>query len=142
MKAREYLYLVKWLDMKGDQELQQFVLTTQFTEEDYRVHHIMLSGKWNPETWDPEVNPAYPEYEYLLDYYVIKDQWDMMFGNAFSWSRLQIEVGPEYQAPNAHIPDEMLHRVAAGLFLSDYERKEQEKQQKSFWARFMETLNI
>ena len=99
MKAREYLYLVKWLDMKGYQELQQFVLTTQFTEEDYRVHHIMLSGKWNPETWDPEVNPAYPEYEYLLDYYVIKDQWDMMFGNAFSWSRLQIEVGPEYQVP-------------------------------------------
>ena len=58
MKAREYLYLVKWLDMKGYQELQQFVLTTSFTEEDYRVHHIMLSGKWNPETWDPEVNPA------------------------------------------------------------------------------------
>ena len=31
MKAREYLYLVKWLDMKGDQKLQKFVLTTQFT---------------------------------------------------------------------------------------------------------------
>ena len=74
MKVREYLNLVKFLDSKNRNELNNFVLKPDFNIS-HNLQPLALSGGWNLNT----SNIEFPEqYSYLLDFYVIKDRYDSL----------------------------------------------------------------
>ena len=95
MKVREYLNLVKFLDSKNRNELNNFVLKPDFNIS-HNLQPLALSGGWNLNT----SNIEFPEqYSYLLDFYVIKDRYDSLLSycddnNEFHLSTIVLNIVP------------------------------------------------
>lgn len=76
MKVRDYLHLVKWLDnepMHGKNEIERFVLRLNMSH----VGNFVVSGNWKDCIAGNEIGTINikPEYLYMLECSVIKDQW-------------------------------------------------------------------
>lgn len=76
MKVRDYLHLVKWLDnepMHGKNEIERFVLRLTIP----RTCDFVVSGNWKDCIAGNEIGTINikPEYLYMLEFSVIKDQW-------------------------------------------------------------------
>lgn len=76
MKVRDYLHLVKWLDnepMHGKNEIQRFILRLNISN----AGGFAVSGDWKDCVAGNEIGTINikPEYLYLLEFSVMKDQW-------------------------------------------------------------------
>lgn len=126
MKVREYLFLVKWLDNRCDFELSSFLLFPNFPVA-LDVRTFGISGSWsNP--WgkdkligqDNIVIELKEEYRYLLDFYVVKDDYfhGLSIDNLFNC--IKLEISPKRSPEdNIKIPNELwgkkLSEVARGV---------------------------
>ena len=112
MKVREYLNLVKFLDSKNRNELNNFVLKPDFNIS-HNLHPLALSGGWNLNT----SNIEFPEqYSYLLDFYVIKDRYDSLLSycddnNEFHLSTIVLNIVPQRTLYEPKIPNEILEEI-------------------------------
>ena len=112
MKVREYLNLVKFLDSKNRNELNNFVLKPDFNIS-HNLQPLALSGGWNLNT----SNIEFPEqYSYLLDFYVIKDRYDSLLSycddnNEFHLSTIVLNIVPQRTLYEPKIPNEILEEI-------------------------------
>lgn len=112
MKVREYLNLVKFLDSKNRNELNNFVLKPSFNISP-NIKALALSGGWNLNT----SNIEFPEqYSYLLEFYVINDRYDSLFSycdenNKFHLSTIVLEITPQRTLYEPKIPNEILEEI-------------------------------
>lgn len=112
MKVREYLNLVKFLDLRKRNELGTFVLKPTFNISP-NLQPLALSGGWNLNTNDIE----FPEqYSYLLDFYIINDRYDSLLSyyddnNKFHLSTIVLEIVPQRTVYEPKIPNEILKDI-------------------------------
>lgn len=76
MKVRDYLHLVKWLDnepMHGKNEIERFILRLNISN----AGNFVVSGNWKDCIAGNEIGTINikPEYSYMLEFSVMKDQW-------------------------------------------------------------------
>lgn len=76
MKVRDYLHLIKWLDsepMHGKNEIERFVLRLNMP----RVCDFIVQGSWKDGFAENRIGTIdiKPEYSYMLEFSVFKDQW-------------------------------------------------------------------
>ena len=76
MKVRDYLHLIKWLDsepMHGKNEIEEFILHLNISN----AGNFVVRGNWKDCIAGNEVGTIdiKPEYLYLLEFSVMKDQW-------------------------------------------------------------------
>ena len=77
MKVRDYLHLVKWLDsepMHGRHEIERFILRLNLNAPH---KDFIVSGDWKDCIAGNEIGTINikPEYSYMLEFSVMKDQW-------------------------------------------------------------------
>lgn len=76
MKVRDYLHLVKWLDnepMHGKNEIERFILHLTIPH----TCDFVVSGNWKDCIAGNEIGTINikPEYSYMLEFSVMKDEW-------------------------------------------------------------------
>ena len=112
MKVREYLNLVKFLDLKNKNELITFVLKPNF-DISPNLYPFALSGGWNLNTNDIEFAE---QYSYLLDFYVINDRYDNIGSyyddnSKFHLNTIVLEITPKRSVYEPKIPNEILKDI-------------------------------
>lgn len=73
MKVRDYLMLVKWLDKSGDDRLIDFGIFPDYG--DFYQGPPIIGGRWGRSA--SEIVLCDADYSYVLDWHVVRDQWDI-----------------------------------------------------------------
>lgn len=120
MKVRDYLHLIKWLDnepMHGKNEISRFILRLNISN----AGGFVVSGGWKDCIAGNEIGTINikPEYLYLLEFSVMKDQW-----HVDSWcmgedkkpiefhSCILLDVVPQsFLSGDVRIPQELMHNI-------------------------------
>lgn len=117
MKARDYLTLIKWLDLQQGNNLMRFCLVPKFQLPQSDL--CEFCGKWG-EYEEPEIGEG---FEYLLDFYVMDDERDPLEDGILT--SVRVIVCPGRVECDAAIPGEMLRdKIAAVIREHDKEWEE------------------
>lgn len=125
MKVRDYLHLVKWLDnepMHGRHEIERFILRLNLNA----LHKdFIVSGNWKDCVSGNEIGTINikPEYLYLLEFSVMKDQW-----HTDSWSMednkpvalnscILLDIVPQnFLSGDIRIPQELMQNIVMDAY--------------------------
>lgn len=120
MKVRDYLHLIKWLDnepMHGKNEISRFILRLNISN----AGGFVVSGGWKDCIAGNEIGTINikPEYLYLLEFSVMKDQW-----HVDSWcmgednkpmelrSCVMLDIVPQsFLSGDVRIPQELMNNI-------------------------------
>ena len=121
MKVRDYLHLVKWLDsepMHGKNKIERFVLRLNISN----AGNFVVSGGWKDcvagnETGTIDIKP---EYLYLLEFSVMKDQWHTdpwcMEHNKLN-SCVMLDIVPQnFLSGDIRIPQELMQNIVMDAY--------------------------
>lgn len=116
MKVRDYLHLVKWLDnepMHGRHEIERFILHLNMSN----VGDFIVQGDWKDCIAGNEIGTINikPEYSYMLEFSVIKDEWYTdpccMENNKLN-SCILLDIVPQsFLSGDVRIPQELITNI-------------------------------
>lgn len=99
IKVRDYIMLIKYLDQKGHDSVERIIIRPKYPACDVMLGICMAFEH-------REMYPVVPKgYEYLMDFYVIKDRWGMG-GFSEPFSEIHLDVHPQRQDAYLRFPDE------------------------------------
>lgn len=101
MKVRDYLMLVKWLDNRCDGRLSDFCILPDYG--DFYQRPPMIGGRWGRSA--SEIVLCDADYNYVLDWHVVRDQWDTSIITDEPFSGIRLWVSPDKRKA---VADEML----------------------------------
>lgn len=114
MKVRDYLMLVKWLDKSGDGRLSDFGIFPDYG--DFYQRPPIIGGRWGRSA--SEIVLCDADYSYVLDWHVVRDQWDISSTTLEPFSSVRLWVSPDKRRAGAdemlRIPNEILHDLQKG----------------------------
>lgn len=132
MKARDYLTLIKWLDLQRGNNLSRFCLVPKFQMSQANVFEIC--GAWN-ENEEPEIGEG---FEYLLNFYVMDDErWPESDG---LMSGVRVIVCPGRVECDAAIPGEMLRDKTAAVIREHDKEWEQRWEENNLFSRLFRSV--
>lgn len=122
MKVRDYLHLVKWLDnepMHGKNEIEGFILRLNLNA----VHNdFIVRGNWKDCIAGNEIGTINikPEYSYMLEFSVMKDQWHAdpwcMEKNKLN-SYVMLDIVPQnFLSGDIRIPQELMQNIVMDAY--------------------------
>lgn len=99
IKVRDYIMLIKYLDQKGHDSVERIIIRPHYPHTGVMLGICMTFNQH-------EMYPVVPKgYEYLMDFYVIKDRWGLQ-GFAEPFSEIHLDVHPHRQDAYLRFPDE------------------------------------
>ena len=132
MKARDYLTLIKWLDLQRGNNLSRFCLVPKFQMSQANVFEIR--GAWN-ENEEPEIGEG---FEYLLDFYVIDDERGLPEDGVLT--SVRVIVCPGRVECDAAIPGEMLRDKIAAVIRENNKEWEERWEENNFLSRLFRSI--
>jgi hypothetical protein len=124
MKARDYLTLIKWLDLQRGNNLMRFCLVPKFQLPQSDL--CKFCGKWG-EYEEPEIGEG---FEYLLDFYVMDDERGPLEDGVLT--SVQVIVCPGRVECDATIPGDMLRDKIAAV-IREYDKEWAERWEQGNW---------
>ena len=131
MKVRDYLHLIKWLDsepMHGKNEIERFVLRLNISH----VGDFIVSGDWKDCIAGNEIGTINikPEYLYLLEFYVRKDEWHVDAWNMGEnkqttgiHSCILLDVVPQnFLSGDIRLPQELMQNIVMDAYHTGVEQ--------------------
>lgn len=121
MKVRDYLHLVKWLDnepMHGKNEIDRFILHLNISN----AGNFVVSGGWKDCVAGNEIGTIdiKPEYLYMLEFSVMKDQWHTdhwCMENKKLNSCILLDVVPQkFLSGDIRIPQELMTNIVMDAY--------------------------
>lgn len=83
--------LVKWLDKSRDDRLSDFGILPDYG--DFYQRPPMIGGRWGESASDIVLCDA--DYGYILDWYVVRDQWDTPITTGEPFTGIMLWVSPD-----------------------------------------------
>ena len=121
MKVRDYLHLIKWLDsepMHGKNEIEEFILHLNISN----AGNFVVRGNWKDCIAGNEVGTIdiKPEYSYMLEFSVMKDQWYTdpwrMEHNKLN-SCVMLDIVPQnFLSGDIRIPQELMKNIVMDAY--------------------------
>ena len=132
MKARDYLTLIKWLDLQRGNNLMRFCLVPKFQLPQSDL--CEFCGKWG-EYEEPEIGEG---FEYLLDFYVMDDERGPLEDGVLT--NVRVIVCPGRVGCDATIPGEMLRDKIAAVIREHDKEWEQRWKENNFLSRLFRSI--
>ena len=132
MKARDYLTLIKWLDLQRGNNLMRFCLVPKFQLPQSDL--CEFCGKWG-EYEEPEIGEG---FEYLLDFYVMDDERGPLEDGILT--SVRVIVCPGRVECDAAIPGEMLRDKIVAVIRENNKEWEQRWEQNNLFSRLFRNI--
>jgi hypothetical protein len=114
IKTGEYLTLVKWLSKQTGVLLNHYLLCPVVPEHEEQSM-FMLPGNWEPDSCMPKKRDG---YEYLHEFYVVKDVWEFNSLNE-DGKTFRLKISPKKQEGEITIPDELWNKYIRDRLLEN-----------------------
>lgn len=132
MKARDYLTLIKWLDLQQGNNLMRFCLVPKFQLPQSDL--CEFCGKWGVYE-EPEIGEG---FEYLLDFYVMDDERGPLEDGVLTIVR--VIVCPGRVECDAAIPGEMLRDKIAAVIRENNKEWEERWKENNLFSRLFRSI--
>lgn len=132
MKARDYLTLIKWLDLQRGNNLSRFCLVPKFQLPQSDL--CKFCGKWGLNE-EPEIGEG---FEYLLDFYVMDDERGPLEDGILT--SVRVIVCPGRVECDAAIPGEMLRDKIADVIREHDKEWEERWEHNNLFSRLFRSV--